>query len=509
MKRFLVIALVLGLTLSFGSASFAANDDGSAYKANTVSTIGQGTRAPGSLTTIFAGNNGYAGNTFDILPARDLDVTAMDINSDTAGATCLVDVYYIAGGTCVGNEANASAWTLLDSGTGTSAGSDLPTFIDLPGAIGTGFATGSTNGMYMDLASYGTSRINYTNSAGPLTFSNADLTIITNSGQPSPAFSSPFLYRAWNGTLYYDDGAPTPPSVDIECNGEDAGVVIYNGTNCKVDFQVNAGFGAGYPVDIWVGFNHPVFGWMTYDGLGMYLGWNIGLSAAYYTGPLATMGGTCMDFPLGLGAYKAGVGIDGTANGNFNWPLYTMDMVDFTVVAPPQVYSWDDSTTENLLCWSAGGEMCWFSRFTAYAGGETIVDMHCLFGSVMYPNYAPGNGTVTDCYVWNDPTNDGDPTDAALVSTESIVVANVDTDTYNVYPLTNPAVISGEFFVGCNMPHAPSQYCAPIDQSTPYVAGDSFYCGDYSGAPFNPNDLMLNGAPPAEWGNYFCVRAGY
>jgi hypothetical protein len=192
------------------------------------------------------------------------------------------------------------------------------------------------------------------------------------------------------------------------------------------------------------------------------------------------------------------------------WPMdFQSNPVAVQIVPGSRVYEWDDGSTENLLAWTAGGEICWFSRFSAFAGGETIMDVQCIFGSAMYPGYAPGNGTVTECYVWNDPNNDGDPTDAVLVSQESIVVANVDTDTYNVFALTFPAMISGEFFVGCNMPHGPSQFCAPIDQTTPYVAGDSFYCGDYTGLPFDPTNLMNNSAPPAEWGNYFCIRAGY
>jgi hypothetical protein len=508
MKRLLFLALVLGFVISLEDNGFA-RDDGRPHQGKILTTVvadGQrGARASGSLTTIFASNNGFAGNTFDIDPATDLKITGIDVNVSPAGLTTEVDVYYKSG-TCVGYESNSGAWTLLASGSGTAAGTDLPTFIDLPGAPGVSFNSGQTYGLYVDVSSYPTPILNYTN-GGPTTYSNADLSLTTNSGQASPAFTAFFPSREWNGTLYYETGS-VPPSCDIKCNGKDSDVTVYDGTNCKIDFSVVANDGAGDPVDIWVGLRHPALGWFTYDGNGPCMGWNIGLSSAYFTGPLVNMGDTCLDFPLGLGSYKAGIGIDNTANGNFNWPLDPIDMVNFDVVPPPPVYSHDDGSTENLLCWTNGGEICWFSRFTAYAGGETIVDMHCLFGSVMYPNYAPGNGTVTDCYVWDDPTNDGDPSDAYLVSTESITVQQVDTDIYNVYPLSNPATISGEFFVGCNMPHSASQYCAPIDNDTPYVSGDSFYCGG-SNLPFDPYSLMANEYTPAEWGNYFCIRAGY
>jgi hypothetical protein len=463
-------------------------------------------KAPRSLTTIFANNGAGAGNMFDITTYRPLKITGIDVNADPAGLPVTVNVYWRSG-TSFGFENSSVGWTLLDTGTGTTAGADLPTYIDLPGASQS-FPT-DTYGLYVSFVQWPSVRCQRTN-GGPNHYSNSDLDIYTNCSNFLPEFTGgSFHYRIWNGTIYYDDGGPDLPSVDITCNGEDSGVSMYAGTNARVDYSFHAGIGAGVGVDLWLAIDTPI-GFFSHDGNGPYMGWNYGLRNAFHTGPLADTNGTCLDFALGTGNYKAFAAIDSNANGVLNMGnLYAMDVVGFDVLPPPQIYSWDDSTTENLLCWSAGGEICWFSRFTAFPGGETIVDMHCLFGSVMYPNYAPGNGTVTDCYVWNDPTNDGDPTDAVLISQESIVVANVDTDTYNVYPLTTPAVISGEFFVGCNMPHLPSEFCAPIDQTTPYVAGDSFYCGDYTGAPFDPNNLMNNSAPPAEWGNYFCVRAGY
>jgi hypothetical protein len=136
-------------------------------------------------------------------------------------------------------------------------------------------------------------------------------------------------YDWWMMFRFYGD--PAGPMVDIKCNGGDAGVQIPVGTNAKLDFNVVASTAAGLPVDVWLGLNHPLFGWFTYDTAGPYMGWNLGLSAAYFTGALANMSGTCLDFPLGIGAYKAGIGIDTTANGSFNWPLYLIDIVDFTV----------------------------------------------------------------------------------------------------------------------------------------------------------------------------------
>jgi len=143
---------------------------------------------------------------------------------------------------------------------------------------------------------------------------------------------------------------------------------------------------------------------------------------------------TALDHALPRGAYKAFVGIDTKAG---------------------------------------GGDMCWMHRFNAVAGGETITGIHCIFGSASNPGYNPPNGTPCFVYVWDDPTEDGDPSDAVLVAAEPTTVQNVDTDIYNIITLSTPPTIVDEFYIGCVL----TQGAAPIDQTTPYVWGNAFFCG--------------------------------
>jgi len=153
---------------------------------------------PGRLTTNFATNNGSRGNTFDIVTKWSIEkITGIDINTGST-STVSVDVYYKSG-TCVGYENTSGAWTLLASGSATGQGFDNPTYIDLPDASGVSFGGGLTYGFYVDVS---TERgIAYTN-GGPTTYENADLKLITNSGQGG-LFSSYYYPREWSGTLHY------------------------------------------------------------------------------------------------------------------------------------------------------------------------------------------------------------------------------------------------------------------------------------------------------------------
>jgi hypothetical protein len=64
-------------------------------------------------------------------------------------------------------------------------------------------AAGQVYGIYVDLQSYPSANLQYTN-GGPTTFSNADLSLTTFHGKGNPAFTgTSFFPRQWNGTVRY------------------------------------------------------------------------------------------------------------------------------------------------------------------------------------------------------------------------------------------------------------------------------------------------------------------
>ncbi len=304
-------------------------------------------------------------------------------------------------------------------------------------------------------------------------------------------------------------GGLGPPCVDVKVNDKDNGVQIYAGTPVKIDYTVLAGFGAGVPVDLWLVLHTPL-GLFSYDGFGPNQGWYFGPGHALFTGLLTDRAGTVLDRSLPVAGYHVYLAIDTTANGIPDMgSLFAVDVVDFDVVPAPRIYSWDDGSTEGMINWTVGGEIVWMNRFTAVCGGNAILDVRCIYGSAMFPGYSPPNGTACEVFVWDDPTNDHDPSDCVLLAKEPTTVQNVDTDIYNIIPLSTATGISGEFYVGCRMPHSAGQIALPIDDDTPYVPGTSWCCGTDTLGAFDPGNLMNNLYPPSEFTAFFCIRAGY
>jgi hypothetical protein len=206
MKTLLFLLSTLLLTLSSATAqSGLVCDDGTPLR-QSISSGGPSAQAPGSLTSTFASNNGFSGNTFDITPNVDIEITGLDFNGSNTAIQYNIDVYYKVG-TSVGFEADPLAWTLLASGlSAVCSGTNLPTFVNMAGN-GIVLSAGTTYGIYFDSVDYPTgASIQYTNGTGANEiYSNGDLLLECKTGQGSPAFSgTTFSPRVWNGTIYYD-----------------------------------------------------------------------------------------------------------------------------------------------------------------------------------------------------------------------------------------------------------------------------------------------------------------
>jgi hypothetical protein len=150
-----------------------------------------------SLTTTYATNNQFAGNTFDLTPSVSMTVNSFDVHLG-GNAETTVAIYWRPG-TSNGFESTSAGWTLLGTATVTAQGAGNPT----PVAIGgLSMTAGQTYGIYVDVQSYPSAAMLYTN--GVMPYANADLTITPFYGKGNPAFSgSTFNPRTWNGTVYY------------------------------------------------------------------------------------------------------------------------------------------------------------------------------------------------------------------------------------------------------------------------------------------------------------------
>lgn len=214
MFKSLSIAVSMSMSLLFSATSFAVTTDEGIDK--TFSASSSGGTVPSAavgtpFTTLFAADNSFAGNTFDlqVIGGSPIKINGFDVNLDSQGSTNTVSLY-MREGTSVGVENTPGEWVLVGTDSGViSAGVDAPSHVDISNII---LQPGTTYGFYIDLASYPSSSFLYTN-GGPNVFSDANLQLTTNTGQGSPAFSGSFFPRQVNTTIYYDIAVQEVPAL--------------------------------------------------------------------------------------------------------------------------------------------------------------------------------------------------------------------------------------------------------------------------------------------------------
>ncbi len=172
-------------------------------------TIGSGGGTANTLTTTFAGGNGFDGNMFDVVALNDLTIESFDVNLDT-GITDDVEVWYKMG-TFVGSESTPADWTLLGTTNVTSAGDGIPTPLNMN--LGFSITAGDTVAFYVTTLNGG---MNYTNGTalGNLFASDANLEFYEGNG--GGYFNVTFSPRVFNGNIHYTTGGST--SIDFDCS---------------------------------------------------------------------------------------------------------------------------------------------------------------------------------------------------------------------------------------------------------------------------------------------------
>lgn len=158
-----------------------------------------------SLTTIFASNNGFAGNSFDVevVGASPITIDSFEVNIDSPRSQNTVAIYWREG-TSQGYLDSSAGWVLMGKDTNVvSNGPENPTPVAVGGLV---MLPGKVYGIYVDLESYDPTRMLYT-TGGPQDFDDSNIKLTTFTGQASPAFSGQFFPRIWNGTINYTLGA--------------------------------------------------------------------------------------------------------------------------------------------------------------------------------------------------------------------------------------------------------------------------------------------------------------
>lgn len=169
--------------------------------ASTIETTFQG----GLVTVAGAAS---AGNFFDVDVTNPLGVTVcgLHVNTGLAVGTPLTVNLYQTEGTYVGAEGDASLWRLVATETVAAAGGGQRTFVPLSAPLHLAFGA---FGLCMEHVGASPT---YTNLGGPLTVSNADLSLTAGLSQAGPVFdpnSVTYSPRVANIALHYATSTST------------------------------------------------------------------------------------------------------------------------------------------------------------------------------------------------------------------------------------------------------------------------------------------------------------
>jgi hypothetical protein len=169
------------------------------------------TSAQSPLSMPFNANNGLSAGAqvfFDlnVTSPSGITITSLDVNTGTTTVGTVGTVeFWTTPTTFIGNETNASLWTLAASGPVIAAGDNLPSRACL-GA-----------GVFLPQGTYGVAvrhigvNLRYTGTSGtafpPIsTGSTAELTLQAGKGQATPFSSAPINFRVFNGNIHYTVG---------------------------------------------------------------------------------------------------------------------------------------------------------------------------------------------------------------------------------------------------------------------------------------------------------------
>lgn len=165
-----------------------------------------------ALTTLFTGgNNGAVGGQvfFDlnVLKPSGILLSQIELNTNASvGTTFTLDVY-TRPTTYIGHNGTPAGWTLVSTGPGISAGTNLASLVELGDVV----MPAGNWGVALVLAGANHA---YTNGTPTnQSHANADLTLTAGMAQNVPWNGVGFTPRVFNGTLRYDCAPSAPPIV--------------------------------------------------------------------------------------------------------------------------------------------------------------------------------------------------------------------------------------------------------------------------------------------------------
>ncbi|MGV6827521.1 MAG: IPTL-CTERM sorting domain-containing protein [bacterium] len=162
-------------------------------------------------------------------------------------------------------------------------------------------------------------------------------------------------------------------------------------------------------------------------------------------------------------------------------PLFLLGLVSASASWAAD-YELDDGSAES----SVGCGNCsviWLNAFQAIQGADHVTDVEIAFGANINADPPPDGDPIT-VYLWRDPTNDGDPSDAVVVDSVPGTIQSSHTDTFVnfVFPIGASFAVGEWFYVGFRS----TDFAVGRDESIPH-AGRSWISAWTAGA--DPSNL--------------------
>lgn len=165
------------------------------------------------------------------------------------------------------------------------------------------------------------------------------------------------------------------------------------------------------------------------------------------------------------------------------------------------LYRYDDGVI-GLTYGGHDGESVWMAGYDA-GSGVALTQVSTLFGLNNGNGGFLSEGLPAKFVIWDDPTNDYDPSDAQVLWSQDTFTANVDTGiplNISVFP---PVTVTGVFFVGIWCQHSSLDFPATADGSND-SNGTCYYARGFSN-PVDLNDLSGADSPPMEYDSFVSV----
>ena len=174
---------------------------------------------------------------------------------------------------------------------------------------------------------------------------------------------------------------------------------------------------------------------------------------------------------------------------DLNWDGWFISFhlpLDFDSTKDPNAYQHDDGGQDNGIGLTDGGDVLWLNQFNVIPGLETINSISVTWWSQL------AAGTPTTVLLYDDPNNDGDPSDAVLITTANTPAVPGGTTVVDI-PDTIAGAAGDSFFVAASITHLAGEFPAGIDDTS--SAGRSWIVGGGPGT-LDANNLPNNALPP-------------